>query len=246
MKKLSYTYLLTFVSTVLFFSPLSAESKNEFPQLTVKGEAQLLKPADQMQLTIGVVTKDADLHQAMKENGSKMDEVIHSLNQVGLTSEEYQSGQFHVYPIYTQRPQDAPEAWQPSINHYEVVNTIQVKTQKLAIADQIIASAASAGANKIEDIQFNLSNPRVYRDEAIKVAAQNGIHDAKVLAEAAQIKLIGIRSLALDQSQHFFPGPYQARALNLTKMESDISVPIEAGNVQVQATVNIVFDIGPK
>lgn len=214
----------------------------EPPKLLVKGEALLFKPADQMQLSVGVVTQHDDPQQALRLNNAKMAQVIKSLNQLGLVHTDYQTGQFQIQPIHTVPPKEPPADWKAKVSHYEVTNTIRIKTQRLDLTSEIILASSQSGANQIENIQFDLKDPRSYRAEAIKKATENAIADANILAKAAGVKLTGVRSLTLDQGHPVFSAPralmYKASAESLSE-----NTPIEAGAIEVRASVDMIFDI---
>ncbi|MBA3721969.1 MAG: SIMPL domain-containing protein [Parachlamydiaceae bacterium] len=225
------------------FSVFADETTQNSPQLFVKGEAVLFKPADQLKMTIGIVTQDNDAKKALQINNEKMNKVVLILTKIGLPDSDFQTDQFHIYPIYKQPPKEIPPDWNPVISHYEVSNTIQIATQKMDLADKIITDTANAGANKIDSIQFDLKNPRIYRAEAINVATQNAIDDANVLAEAAHVKLLGVRSISLDHSQTPYP-VMSKMAFAVGSQDVSNTTPIEAGNIEVRANVDVVFDIG--
>lgn len=82
------------------------------PNLTVRGEALLKVPADQMHLNIAAVTHAETAALALDQNTALMQKVIQALKKIGLTEDEYQTGQFQIEPVWSQRPRQAPEDWQ--------------------------------------------------------------------------------------------------------------------------------------
>jgi uncharacterized protein len=214
----------------LFLAPLSAETA----KLSVRGEAAIKKPADQASINIGVVTEAPNARDAIDANNKKMGKVIETLKDFGLEKGELLTGQFQVVPQYSQRPKPAPEDWKPKVTGYQVINNIKVKTTLLDQLGEILDEVSGAGANSISDIRFSLKDPREHRKEAITKATQNAIQDAKVLADAADVKLARILSISLDQSEI---RPYmRAAAMNE-------AVPIEPGDVDVSASVNLVYEL---
>ncbi len=220
------------ISSLLCLIPLFAET----PKLNVRGEAYLKKPADQAVISIGVVTEALNAHDAVEANNKKMNSLIGTLKGFGLEKPDYETGQFQVTPQYTQRPKQAPEEWKPKIIGYQVVNSLKVKTTMLEQLGDILDAAIAAGANSIGDIQFTLKDPREHRKEAIIRATQNAMQDAKTLAEAAGVKLNRIFLISLDQTEirPFF----KAAAL------MGEAVPIEGGDVDVNATINLTYELG--
>lgn len=221
-----------------------AAKQQAIPTLTVMGQAQLDKPADQMRLTIGVVTQGDEAQIAMQENSKQMNEVIAALQKAGLTKEEYQTGQFQIQPRYSRPPRGGPGQdpnWKPQIVGYDVINRVQVKTKKLNLAGELIKAATEAGANSIDSINFDLADPRKHRAEAIAAATSNARSDAEALAGAAGQKLVRILTINLD-SAPVQPMPMQMMG-RMAMAEADGAPPIEPGEITVHASVTITYEI---
>ncbi len=214
-----------------------------FPKLVVSGTAALHKPADQVTLSISVVTQNDTAEGALSENNAAIHHVVDALQLVGLEKGEYHTGQFSVQPIYSQPPRpNIPQDWKASIIAYEVTNSLTVKTQKLELAPAIIDAAGQAGANQISNISFGIKDPSQYRTEAIAQATANAIKDAEALANAANIQLLRVLDISLDQPTIYQrPGP---NVLYMAKMNDGAF--IEAPDVDITANVSVTYEIGSK
>lgn len=214
--------------------------EQEIPKLTLSAQAILIKPADELHLTVGVVNTATVAQEALSQNNEKMQAVIDALEELGLAKAEYQTGYFSINPTYTPYPKNPPPEWKPTINGYEVRNSILIKTDKLSLAGQIIDTANRAGANEVNNIHFSLKDSRKYWPEALSAATQNALADAEVIAAAAGVKIQRILSVTLNNTPVVTPKS-QVYAHSIG-MEA-ISAPIEAGNVELQASVTVVFQI---
>jgi uncharacterized protein YggE len=214
---------------------------DDTPKLTVRGEAELHKPADRLQLRVGVVTEDPAATTALQENSRRMEAVIQALEKVGLTEQEYETGHFSVRPVYSRRPRNADPEWRPQITGYEVTNSLVVRTKKLKLAGRLIEAANGAGANSI-DISFDLADPRTHRDEAISTATANARSDAATLSRAAAVQLVRVLSVNLDQAGWHPPVPTMARGMAMAEA-AGAAPPIRPGEVTVRATVTLVYEI---
>jgi uncharacterized protein len=213
------------------------------PQLSVRGEAELQKPADELQISLGVVTEASDATAALRENNERAQRVMQALSRVGLGEKEYETGRFQVQPMYSQRPPRGEPDWTPRIVGYRVVNSVRVKTQQLALAGRIIMTAQEAGANSIDSIHFGLANPRIHRAEAIAEATKNAISDAQALADAAGLRLVRVISINLDDAMPIRPVMMErSMAMGMPDMSEP---PITPGDVTVRATVNLMYEIAP-
>ncbi|WP_052236479.1 SIMPL domain-containing protein [Candidatus Protochlamydia amoebophila] len=234
---------LLFLILYFFFPQAYGEEFNSsnLPQLTVKGEATIFKPADQLEMSVSVVTQDPESKKAVQANNEKMRKVVGQLTDLGLNVQDYQTGHFTIQPIY--HYMDSIEKKEAStITHYEVTNTIHIKTSKLSLIEKIIGIAVEAGANQLSQINFNLNNPQAYRQEVIQLATQNAFEDANALAKAANVRLVRVLSLDLDPNQQNYSTP---RMLMATKQSSEntYGVPIEIGQVEMRANVHVIFEI---
>jgi len=231
------------MSVLLFNETCHAEDYENLSKLTVRGEASIFKPADQLEVGLGVLTSADQSAQAVEANNQHVRQIISNLKTLGLDETDYQTGRFHVQPIYQKPPKNADESAPGKIIRYEALNTIQVKTQKISLADQIINAAIQGGANQIAQVNFNLNNPQAYRGEAIKLAAQNALADANALASATDVKLKRILNVSLDHWQQY-PQPYMMKALGEALPAAAGQDVMEPGQTEIHATVNITFEIG--
>jgi len=213
----------------------------EIPKLTLSASATLLKPADELQMKIGVVTLGPTAEEALAENSGKMRVALADLERAGLNSDDYETSQFSIQPTYTPSPQNPPSDWRPSINGYEVTHSIHIHTGKLAMAGQIIDLANKAGANSISDIRFGLRSSKEYWTEALAAAGANAVGDAQAIAAATGVRLVRVLSIFLNNTQVRSP---QINMACLAKgARSDSSLPIEAGDVSIEANVTLVYEI---
>ena len=230
--------LLFFFSTFPFANYAACP---EIPKLTLSAQAILHKPADELQLKVGVVTLGDTAESTVAENSAKMQAVIDSLEAAGLCSDDYETGLFSIHPTFTPYPKNPPQDSKPSINGYEVSNSINIHTDKLDMAGKLIDVANKAGANSISDIRFGLKDPREYRTEAIHEAAAHAASDAQTLAMATQVRLVRVLSISLDNTQVNTPkvsAAYVAKAMN-----GEASLPIEPGEVTITVSVSLVCEI---
>jgi uncharacterized protein YggE len=216
----------------------------EIPKLTSSAQAIIQKPSDELQLQIGVVTLGDRAQVALADNTKKMQAVIASLETAGITKDEYETGQFSINPTFTPYPKNPPPNWKPSINGYEVSNSVMIHTNKLDMAGKFIDAANKAGANTVSDLHFGLHNPRIHWTEALNAAVENAIADAKAMASAAGVSLVRVMSITLDNTHTAYPRINTAY-LKMSA-EGGSTPPIEPNDVKITANVTIVYEITSK
>ena len=79
----------------------------DFSSLAVRGHAVLSLPADQLVISIGVVSQGKSAQMALSENNTQMKKLIDALQASGIKEGEYQTGRFSIRPLYSQRPKGA-------------------------------------------------------------------------------------------------------------------------------------------
>ncbi len=218
------------------------------PTLTVSGRAVLEAPADEVRISLSVLSEggqDESAKTVVEENSKKVRDVLRALKKMGLGDDELETARFNVSPIYA----EAKRGKAPQIVGYRVENIVNVKTQKLKIAGDILQEAIEAGVNRVHRISFGLADERTLRAEAIRQAAQHARDDASVLAEASGVGLVRTLNVELDQPQFRSPQVYteyyDASTLRAAASRTaDSAPPMEAGDVTVTATVRIVYEIG--
>lgn len=212
--------------------------------LTVNGETTLYKPADQLSITLGAITEGNTATVALNDNNVKMQEILSAIKSLGLTNDELQTQRFVMSPIYSTPPKNPGPEWQAKTIGYRVSNFLQINTGRLELAGKIIDAANKAGANSVENISYSLKDLRRYRAEAIASATKNAIDDAKALADSAGLALDEVIRIVLDPD--FAPQPlYKSPMLYSVRAgSSGIATPLEAGDIEVKAKVNIVYRLG--
>ncbi|PLX80479.1 MAG: hypothetical protein C0616_08255 [Desulfuromonas sp.] len=228
--------------TLILISMLSAVTAlaDEAAYLHVSGEAELLVPADQAELRIGVQSDGSTADAALDANSRVMKKVEESLQRVGLEKGDYSTARFQLSPRWSPRPRNAPAGWRPQIVGFSVSNSFAVKTGKIELLGKVIEAASDAGANDIGQIVFALADSRAHRQQAIQTATSNAMVDAKTLAAASGVTLRGISDIALGQTAQT-PARPLARGVMMS-MEANAAPPIVApDDLTVRASVSIRY-----
>lgn len=215
--------------------------ENKVPNtLSIKGEAVIYKPADQIELVFDVMTEDNDPQKAVEENNFIMNQTLLNLQEVGLTKEEYYTSNYQLLAIFKTKDHYTGEQ---ILDHYRVHHVLTIKTQKMDLSETIIGAAIAGGVNQIQSMNFSSSNTQANREEAIQQAVKNGLSLAKVVADAAGVKIVKVIKIGVDQVNYNNPRMFDQMAL---AKWNGFNPPIQAGPIEVQADINIVFEIVTK
>ena len=212
-------------------------------EITVRGEATVNAKADLVKVQIGITTTSEDSAKAMKQNADKAKKVEKALQKAGLNQDEYSTSQYYVQPRFEPRTVQQGQNAVPKIIGYVVSNTLTVSTKRIDKIGAIIGAATDAGANRVDSLIFDVDDPQPYREQAIKLATEKSKRDAKVLADAAGVKLTRITSMQLD---YFNIAPIRfAQAATTARMAMESTAPpISAGEIEIRAAVIMKYEIG--
>lgn len=212
----------------------------EVATVTVRGEAELEVPADQVNFRVAIVSEHETPEMALAQNSNLTEKVVQALLRSGLPEKDVSTGQFVINPRWSRRPQQSVKDWKPEIVGYTVKNSLKIKTQKVDKVGEFIATSVKAGSNEVNSLYFDLADPRQYRHEAIRIATERAQKDARVLAVASDHSLGRVISLNLDDARS---EPVRVMAERAFLAQDNMTPPIAPGEVTVKANVTAVYEL---
>lgn len=124
----------------------------------------------------------------------------------------------------------------PTISGYVAANLLTVTIRDLAGLGQVLDAAVQDGANTLNGLSFGFTDPRPLMDEARKEAVADARARAELLATAAGVTLGRVVSISEGTPMQ---GPIPMYKAELAAAP----VPIAGGEVDVEATVTIFYEI---
>jgi uncharacterized protein YggE len=125
----------------------------------------------------------------------------------------------------------------PQIVGYWATNSLNVTVKDVDQVGDILDAAIAAGANTIDGIRFDVNDNSALEDQALQAAVKNARAKADVVAAGLGLKVTGVQNVVVDS---YTPVPYYAGAVMMGK-GGDGSVPVEAGEIRVNAMVRVTF-----
>lgn len=159
--------------------------------LTVQGEGIIAASADVAYVQIGVENKDKDVSKAQSENANIATAVLKAIKGKDLKDEDISTTNYSIEPRYDYKGDNdilTPES-------YIVANIFKLRIKDIDTVGEIIDAAIAAGANRAYNIYFDIQKPKQLRDEALTYAVKNARIKADLLAEAAGMEIVGIKSI---------------------------------------------------
>ncbi len=213
--------------------------------INVTGTATRQVAPDLALVILAVQTQAPTVARATQANNQTANAVTQAITRLNIPRLTLRTLGYDVQPIYEQPQPGRPAPSPPRIIAYQVVNRLQVRVpdanpaQLSDAVSRVIDAALTAGANRVDSVQFTLENESLASREVMAEAARNARDTALALAGAAGVQLGPLVTLSTTSYQPPVP-LYAARAASL---EAAAAPPIMAGELTIQATVTTVYEI---
>ncbi|MDO5844755.1 MAG: SIMPL domain-containing protein [Methanocorpusculum sp.] len=242
MRKSVIAILAVFAVFALLALPAAAEDLSTDKIILVFGNGYSDTNPDKVTISFGVETINPDAKKAQSENAEAMNKVIAALKKAGIKDENIKTSGYSIYSYEISEYQTGK--WDIGTTVYEVTNTVQVISYEVDKAGSYIDAAVDAGANKVNSLQFGLSNEKqiIERNKAIISAVKSAKADADSVSSALGIKITGTGKISVDQSYNAVSYPnVNLKTEAMGAVMDSASTAIESGKLKTTATVSIVY-----
>ena len=213
--------------------------------ISVSGSATASSEPDTLIVVLGVDSEAKTANESLSKNSNSLNSVISSLTGTGISEDDIQTSNFRIYPLY-----DFSDSKDKQILiGYRVSNMLSIQTDKIDSAGNIIDAAVSSGANRVDNVSFQLSDEKSQKisDDLIS----NAILDATQKAEKALVPLkqqiVGVKSVIIhDNVMPFYDSPMRSSFGGMAMESSMKSAPIMSGDEEIRTDVSVVFYIAQK
>ncbi|MDI6876399.1 MAG: SIMPL domain-containing protein [Methanomicrobiales archaeon] len=197
------------------------------------GEA--MASPDRVRISLAVETDDPDARAAQQGNAERANRVIEALLAAGLGRNAINTTAYTILPVYS----DGEDPINRTVRSYRVTNSLLVTLENTSRAGEILDAAVAGGANRIDFIEFGLSEERErqLRTEALQRAVRQTRSDAETAASAAGLAITGVKEIAIDE----IPGPTPIPAFRESGAAASVPTPIQPGDVTVSARVSAIY-----
>lgn len=209
-------------------------------RIRVIGHAVVDTVPDFVTVRVGVSNRGVSATAALDQNSAAARKVIDFAKAFGIAERDIQTDAVNLSPLFkTVRDPSGNTRQEP--DGYTASNVVRVKLSELPKLGAFMRQALDQGANNINSVQFGLSKPESAMDDARTRAVEDAVRQAQRLAEAAKVKLGKIQEiLSPPRSQTGGDGPV---VMARRAAAPAAPVPVEAGSLQVNAEVEIVWAI---
>jgi len=221
---------------LLLSTCVTAQDKEVQRTVRVNGVGKVRVVPDQFHISLQVnVPKAETAVEALSQNNRSAAQVIAMLKRFGIADVDMQTTRVAVNPVYDYSKQNQP----PVIVGYSAQNEVQVAIKKMDDAGKILDQAVKNGATGFGPLQYESSKRRELEYEALARAAE----DARVKAEllARQLGATLGRVMTVSESGVNYPSPIMP--MRMKAEMSSIDVPVMPGEMEISASVEIVFEL---
>ena len=206
-------------------------------QIAISAVGNVAAKPDQAEISIGVSNTAKTAKAALAANTAAMTDVIASIKAAGVEPRDIQTASFSVQPAYEYSNDGKP----PKLTGYSVTNGVTARLRDVSRIGDVLDRVVDKGSNQISGIQFIVSKAEELKDAARKVAVANATRMAKTYAEAAGVTLGDVLLISEGAAAGEPRGPFLDRAS--LRQKNAAPPPVEAGEVQLEAQVNMVWAI---
>jgi|SRR6185312_9174488 len=207
--------------------------------IQVTGQAKVSKAPDRVYIDIGVTTQAPGSEAATTQNATRVSAVIAAIRGAAGSDVQLTTTQYSVSPNY-KYPRDGGT---PTVTGYSASNVVQVRLDDLGRVGRVIDAATHAGSNNVQDIRFALRDEEMPRAQALREAAQNARRDADALAGALDLRIVRVLAVS-EQGPERAPMPVYMQEVTVSARRAP-PTPVEAGTIDVSATVNLTVEVAP-
>lgn len=235
MKRNLKTFLLFIgfcaVSTYMY----GQNNTNNVPLITVTGESTVYVKPDEVTLTFGVETKNADAKVAKSSNDKLMSDIHKYLKSQKIDPKNIQTDYVRLNSVYIYNDKERQE-------EYVAVNTVSLKLTDISNYEKIASGLLERGINKINQVTFGSSKLTQHQAEARNLAIKNAQEKAKSLAESIG-QSIGKAYYINENASPIIP--YPRVAMEMKAMSYDASgsdeTTIAPGEMEIKGNVTVSF-----
>jgi uncharacterized protein len=225
----------------------AAQEEQGHRTITVSGEAEVRVVPDEVAISLGVETHDADLTVAKGDNDAIVRRIIAAAQEHGVEAADIKTDYLSIEPRY----RDSYEA--SDFVGYFVRATIVVTLKDVAAFDDVLSSLLEAGATHVHGVDFRTTDLRRYRDQARTLALQAAQEKANDMA-AVLDQSVGVPSSIVEEQAGWWSwygswwgSTYSSMTQNVVQSSGQPYLgedsSLAPGQIAVTARVSVVFEL---
>ena len=238
-KFLAYFISIFLIVFLFIYFTDSGSNESEVNTISVTGEAEISVVPDVATINLTVESENIDLNKSLDDNSQRMNNVINFVKSKGVEDKDIKTTYYDIYPRY-EYEEDYRNRY---LAGYEVTQTINIKIRDLTQVGDIIAGAATYGANNVSSLSFIVDDDASVKEEAQAMAIANAKVNAEKLEKELGVKFSKIVGFS-ESSNNPAPVYYDYAQNESAGSAKTMSAPsIQTGENTITSTVYITYEI---
>jgi uncharacterized protein YggE len=217
--------------------PADASAVADLPTVSVSGKGSVFVKPDRATVSVGAWHQAETALEAQSRVNEIIAEATSQIREVQAEGMVIQTSGLSLSPVY-----DYQRNQEPKIIGYRASIMLSVRIDDIDKTGTVIDAAMKTGVNQMHGVSFSLKDDSAARRDALRKA----VHDARQKADAIADALNRpIRELLEVSEQGVSVPTLQRNTESFRTMAADSApTPIEAGEIEVSASVNISYSLG--
>ena len=216
-------------------------AQEEARTVRVSGEATVAVQPDQATVRFGIVSRAETAEQARSQNAEAAKKAMNAVRELDVPEEKMRVETLRLQP----RREYNPETKEYEEKGYEATRQVVVELADLEQLPRLIARVVQRGANRLEGVEYELSDRTAVRNDALRQAAMNARGKAQLLTTSLDAILGSVRQITEEDFGYEEPQP-RVRMTFAKSADTEASPEPDAyaaGEITVKARVQVVFDL---
>jgi len=216
-------------------APLPKSDDGPIRTITVTGQASVTAVPDVAYITLSVQTRDKKAADALEANNERVAKVYQTLARFGVEKKDIQTTSLSLY-----QQEEHDREGQVTARYYIANNTVRVTVHDMDKLGEILDAVVQSGANRLQGIQFGVSDRAALLEQARLEAVKQGKAQAAAIAAAAGAKLGEVQTISFQSVAE----PIMRDEIMMEAAPKMVGeVPVSGGQMEITATVHMVFDL---
>lgn len=234
---------LTLILSYFLVTAVDVTAQDLNPRtISVSGEGVHAVEPDVAVVRFGVVTRDTEPEAARRDNASAAARAMDAVRGLGIEERSIRMENLRLQPW--REWNNEARRWEE--RGFEAVRDIVVRVEDLNRLPEVVTRVVQEGANRLNQVSYEIRDRQAAGNIALTKAVEAARAKAELMTSTLGVRLGEVRSIS--EQQYDFPRPMYRNEVALSAA-MDVAAPepnaYAAGEIEVRATVHLVFDLLP-
>jgi len=215
--------------------------------ITSSGTGTIYTAPDEAIIVLGVRTWSKDLRSGYLENDTTLKQILKIPDKYHIEKKDIQISEISVSSSHQAR---SSLSYEPGgkLNSFRIEKEVTLIVRDLKSVPPLLADAIDAGANSIDSLRFDLSNPRKVKDQARVLAIKASREKAEAMAAELSSK-IGKPMIVKELQSTLAPiGRQRNLATNMVQSVAEAegladNADIPIGQLKIDSSVSVTYEL---